>query len=125
MFCSSLRNRRDWRPALFMLSQRKPGEVAWRGESCTPYCTVRKVGITDGSDQESNLNTHDIAFDVGESSTSKSTFRAILVFGNHEWASQKKRVERLKMLQGGGLTAVIFLISADEPATAFARVQCE
>lgn len=108
-----------------MLSQRKAGEVAWRGESCTLYCTLRKVELTDGSDAESNLDTHDIAFDVGQSSSAESTFRVILVSGNQEWASQKQRVERLKVLQGGRLLAVIFLINADEAATAFARVQCE
>lgn len=108
-----------------MLSQRKAGEVAWRGESYAPYCTLRKVEVTDRSNTESNLDTHDIAFDVGENSSSESTFRAILVSGNQEWASQKKRVEGLKMLQGGRLIAVIFLINADEAATAFARVQCQ
>lgn len=74
---------------------------------------------------ESNLGTHDIAFGVEDNANQDSIYRAILISGKEGWASQRGKVDKLRMLSGGRLIAVIFLVNGDKAVASFAQMQCE
>lgn len=91
-----------------------------RGKVSSPCLDISWL-YSDKLAAESNLDTHDVAFSLGETSHHESTFRMILVSGHEGWSSQSERIERLRMLNGGRLMAVICLLNGDKAATAFAQ----
>ena len=76
---------------------------------------------------ESNLDSHDIAFEVtGDDNGKDSMFRAILLSGNEGWSPQRtrERIERLRLVSGGRRLAVIFLLDGEDAEDTFAKLQC-
>ncbi|QYS99070.1 hypothetical protein H0G86_006218 [Trichoderma simmonsii] len=89
MFCSSLRQRRDWAPVVPALSR------------------------TTGSGwKETTLDGYDVSFALAPQSKHHQSFFRILLFSSEEakTAAARARIERLSMLDGGKNVAVMLLL---------------
>ncbi|KFH45759.1 hypothetical protein ACRE_034060 [Hapsidospora chrysogenum ATCC 11550] len=99
MFCSSLRRKREWAPAL-------------RGSADPAYIETR-------------LETHDIAFPVSIRGDI-AVFRGVLVSTREVGASQtKQRLERLRLLDGGSSVFAVLLLDGDSFMGSLTKLQME
>ncbi|KAK7599971.1 hypothetical protein V3481_001533 [Fusarium oxysporum f. sp. vasinfectum] len=102
MFCSSLRKRREWAPAVHSLTT---SSSTWK---------------------ESNLEACDITFPVPVSNSPPATFRAIVSSLSELQSSEgKARMARLLLMNGGEHIAVILLLDGYKPMESFSRLQIE
>ncbi|VUC36139.1 unnamed protein product [Clonostachys rosea] len=105
MFCSTLRRRRDWAPALSRFAN--VGPMRWK---------------------ETQLQGHDIAFPVEPRAGQQRvvTFRSILLASDEVNATEtKEKIERLCNLNGGRNIAVILLLKGEDAMVAFMRLQIQ
>ncbi|KAM0252557.1 hypothetical protein ACHAQJ_007640 [Trichoderma viride] len=90
MFCSSLRQRKDWAPVIPALA--RSTSLGWK---------------------ETNLHGHDVAFALAPQSQHQpgGFFKIILVSPEEaKSAEAKTRIERLSMLDGGRNVAIIHVL---------------
>ncbi|KAF7559673.1 hypothetical protein G7046_g4480 [Stylonectria norvegica] len=101
MFCSSLRRRQDWAPAIPALLGTGPSH--WK---------------------EALLNTHDVAFPMRDHVGHSVVFRLLLLSTlDVDSRDARSRVERLSVLDGGKHAAIILLLSGKDAVTALNRLQ--
>uniref|UniRef100_A0A8H7NCN0 Uncharacterized protein n=1 Tax=Bionectria ochroleuca TaxID=29856 RepID=A0A8H7NCN0_BIOOC len=104
-FCSSLRRRRDWAPALSRFAN--IGPVRWR---------------------EDRLQGHDIAFPVEPRAGQQRgvKFLSILLATDEINTSEtKEKIERLCNLNGGQNVAILLLLKGEDAIAAFMRLQVQ
>ncbi|KAM4059428.1 hypothetical protein HRG_011487 [Hirsutella rhossiliensis] len=100
MFCTSLRKRREWAPAVAQLTTR-----SWT---------------------ETKLETHDVGFLTRLHQGRDRCFRLLLFSAAQVGTSQaNERIERLPLLDGGGKTAIVFLVASQDDMAAFMTLQMQ
>ncbi|PNY26220.1 Uncharacterized protein TCAP_03850 [Tolypocladium capitatum] len=104
MFCSSLKNRREWAAVVPTLARSpSPG---WKGQT--------------------RLETHDIAFPVSSHGGRGQFFRVVLLSTSQVGTPEARdRIERLSLLDGRGKAAVIHLLGDKDGIAAFMKLQME
>ncbi|KAL6810878.1 hypothetical protein GGI42DRAFT_200707 [Trichoderma sp. SZMC 28013] len=112
MFCSSLRQRKDWAAVVPALS-RTTGS-GWRGESKAIETRLQypKVEADVDCSPETTLDGHDVSFALAPQSRHHQSFFRILLLSSEEakTAAAKAKIERLSMLDGGKNVAVMLLL---------------
>ncbi|GKT41866.1 uncharacterized protein ColSpa_02047 [Colletotrichum spaethianum] len=104
MFCSSLRNRPEWTPAITLLAGSTP---RFQGAATPTSSSCWRDSLTTAA--ESRLNTHDIALPLPQQQG--RFFRLVLLSPKDVGtAVTEQRLERLFNLNGGRDAAVIFLL---------------
>ncbi|KAK2060528.1 hypothetical protein LY76DRAFT_509826 [Colletotrichum caudatum] len=111
MFCSSLRKRPEWTPAIPLLTGSTPRLQGRR--NAEPTSSSWSHALTRAT--ESNLSTHDIAIPLPQQGR---FFRLVLLSPKDVGtAATEERLERLFNLDGGRDAAVVFLLDQQEQGT--------
>ncbi|KAK2042605.1 hypothetical protein LZ31DRAFT_469995 [Colletotrichum somersetense] len=112
MFCSSLRKRPEWTPAIPLLTGSTPRlQGRWNAKPPSSSWSHPLTRTT-----ESNLSTHDIAFPLPQQQG--RFFRLVLLSPKDVGtAATEERLERLFNLDGGRDAAVVFSLHQQEQGT--------
>ncbi|KJZ77892.1 hypothetical protein HIM_02529 [Hirsutella minnesotensis 3608] len=103
MFCSSLRKRREWSPAVARLAN-SPG-LGWK---------------------ETKLETHDVAFAMPSQQGPEQIFRLVLLSAAQVGMPQTtNRIERLGQLDGHARMAVVLLVTGQDDMAALMALQMQ
>lgn len=129
MFCTSLRRRKQWAPAVPHLTQHD--KLKFRG---TLSCALHGILSRNSTDRhcshqvrpESKLDTHDVNLPLPSSEPGQRYLRFILLSSDDGDSDFKhERIERLYHQSGGSDAAVVWLVGEAGEASSFAQFQIE